>query len=61
MCQEGGRKAIACLNGYHSHQITKPLLVELSHEVGVEVGFVLVHSIVVQPRSVSRAGFNPAS
>ena len=38
MCEEGGKKAIAGLNGYHSHQITKPLLVELSHEVWRERG-----------------------
>ena len=35
MCYEGGKRAITGLNGYLLHQLSKPLLVELSHEVSV--------------------------
>jgi hypothetical protein len=33
MCEEGGNKAISSLNGFTSNQTSKPLIVELSHEV----------------------------
>ena len=33
MSEEGGKKAIASLHGYNSHHTSKPLVVELSHEV----------------------------